>query len=197
LRRSNASRSDHIERRNQSVNDQTLRWAFTVNQEISVTALGLFDDGLNGLTESHAVGIWADGSLIAQTTVPSGLGVELVENFRYTSIAPITLVPGETYVIGGVYDAFSPDFVPATAATIAADVAVNYEGAKFGLGIGLIEPNAEASPGGYFGPNFLFSERQVPEGSAGFVLFGAVVICLCGINRLTTHTTKFRVLCAR
>ena len=54
----------------------TIGWQFTVNQAITITHLGLFDLGQNGLVESHNIGIWsiAGGSPLVQGTIPAGSG---------------------------------------------------------------------------------------------------------------------------
>src|SRR5262249_21074041 len=85
--------------------DVTLGYAFTVSTPISVTMLGLFDSGNNGLAHSHAVTIWTrTGTQLVQATIPFGTGATLTNGFRYVSIAPFTLAAG-TYTIGGFYAA--------------------------------------------------------------------------------------------
>ena len=43
------------------------------SDDILITQLGVFDDGGDGLVNSHAVGLWtADGALLASTIVPAG-----------------------------------------------------------------------------------------------------------------------------
>ncbi|GEM_PF-1061375 len=150
-------------RTNPSGNSQVLGWLFTVNQELSVTGLGLFDDGLNGLGEAHLVLIWEmPDTIVAMATVTEGHRVQLVDNFRYVPLVNTTvLTPGKNYVIGAIYQKGSLDFVPesVTEPRIQANSAINYMGGRYGLGSGRVLPNAPVVPvsAGYFGPNFLFS----------------------------------------
>ena len=56
----------------------TFGWAFnrspslSLDQQVAITAIGVFDDGGDGLMNSHAVGIWDGfGTLLASGTVPA------------------------------------------------------------------------------------------------------------------------------
>jgi hypothetical protein len=63
----------------------TFGWTFTLTGTLTVTDLGWFDFGGNGLAASHDVGIWAsDGTLLVSATVPSGTTGGLIGAFRYT-----------------------------------------------------------------------------------------------------------------
>jgi hypothetical protein len=62
-----------------------------------------YDAGLNGLVNSHQVGIWnSTGTLLISGTVASGTTDPLVGKFRYTNALTgiLTLAAGD-YVIGG------------------------------------------------------------------------------------------------
>ncbi len=75
-------------------------WSFSVNQSIEITELGFIDRNLNGLNESHDVGIFdSSQSLIISTTVPVGTAATLDGFYRYDSVTPYTLTPGEEYRI--------------------------------------------------------------------------------------------------
>jgi hypothetical protein len=56
--------------------DRTFGYEFTTNSSITIGSLGYWDMGVDGLLESHEVGIWsADGStLIVSAVVPGGHG---------------------------------------------------------------------------------------------------------------------------
>ena len=61
----------------------------------------VFDQGANGLTTSHTVGIWApDGTLLASVLVPAGLVGTLDGQFRSINIAPLVLPVGVGYIVG-------------------------------------------------------------------------------------------------
>jgi hypothetical protein len=63
--------------------DQLYGWIFTANSPITVTSLGVFDFGSNGLSVSHDVGIFDDTTraLLGSTTVPAGTGGTLIDGF--------------------------------------------------------------------------------------------------------------------
>src|SRR5262249_58403989 len=81
----------------------TRGWSFTTADSLTVTALGWWDFGNDGLAASHQVGIWnTSGTLLMSATVASGTTDPLASGFRFDSAltGTTTLAPG-TYVIGG------------------------------------------------------------------------------------------------
>ena len=79
----------------------TVGWAFS-STTISVSALGYYAAGANGLSNSHTVGIYTStGTLLRSTTVPSGTTGTLTSNYRMTSVTPLILGPGN-YVVAGL-----------------------------------------------------------------------------------------------
>jgi hypothetical protein len=73
----------------------TLGFEFTATSTFLATELGFFDSGLDGLVESHQVGLWTNGgTLLAAATVPSGVAAPLLNGFRYVPIAPVLITPG-------------------------------------------------------------------------------------------------------
>lgn len=145
----------------------TLGFQFSTNRDITVTDLGFFDSGQDGLGESHAIGIWnSAGTLLTSSTVPAGTAGTLVNQFRYVSIAPIVLDGGGLFRIGALYaTGVDPVIFPGEATDFATDPAVNFLAATFASGNALSDPaDTAASLPGYFGPNFLFSTAaSVPE----------------------------------
>lgn len=74
---------------------------FTVKVPFTVTALGIFDKGADGLGGPAQVGIWdASQNLLTSVTVPTGTGGTLDNYFRFASITPYLLTPGTVYIIG-------------------------------------------------------------------------------------------------
>lgn len=72
----------------------------------TVTHLGFFDDGGDGLLESHSVGIFAQGSnpgggtLLADVTIPAGTGAGYTNGYRWVALStPLVLTNGQHYVI--------------------------------------------------------------------------------------------------
>ncbi|KAA3659703.1 MAG: DUF11 domain-containing protein, partial [Calditrichaeota bacterium] len=85
--------------------DVTFGWSFTVGAaEITVSALGIYDSGEDGLFTAHEVGIWTSaGVLVASAPIPSGTSATLISGCRYVDITPVILQAGQTYVIGAYY----------------------------------------------------------------------------------------------
>src|SRR5262245_39389204 len=82
----------------------TCGFAFTATQDITVQALGQWDDNLDGLLTNASVGLWsADGTLLASVVVSGGVSVPLNHGYRFVSIAPVQLVAGRQYVIGSAF----------------------------------------------------------------------------------------------
>jgi hypothetical protein len=79
-------------------------FAFTVNEPVTVSALGYFDFLWDGFATPHNVGIYsASGTLLTQALLSPGTVNQLIGNFRYADIAPITLAPG-TYTMAATTD---------------------------------------------------------------------------------------------
>ncbi|MCH2129306.1 MAG: lamin tail domain-containing protein [Pirellulaceae bacterium] len=78
---------------------------FTVNSTISVTQLGVFDSGADGLDRSLTAEIWsrhsdASGTKLAEAFFTSGDPGTLIDSSRFKQLStPLTLVPGEYTVV--------------------------------------------------------------------------------------------------
>jgi len=161
----------------------TLGWQFSTSTALKVTALGLFDSGQDGLTESHQVGIWDNlGNLLASTIVASGTSDPLTNQFRYASISALLLTPG-TYQIGGLWtsgadELLGPGFTGPTNLQMAAGITFN--ASEFASGASLTNPTINGGGQGYFGPNFLTS--AVPEPTT-IALFGGALAGLGALRR--------------
>jgi hypothetical protein len=76
-------------------------YSFSPGTDITVLQLGVFDSDLDGLVDPHQVGLWtSSGVLLASATVPAGTSASLVSAYRFVPITPLTLLHGETYVLG-------------------------------------------------------------------------------------------------
>lgn len=86
----------------------TVGIVFEVATDIIVTDLGFQDADSDGLAVSHQVGLWEnDGaaqSLLASTTIQAGTASTLDADYRYESVAPITLTAGTRYFLGASVD---------------------------------------------------------------------------------------------
>jgi hypothetical protein len=66
---------------------------------VTVTALGYFDYQGDGFATQHDVGIYnSSGTLLTHALLSAGTVNQLIGDFRYTDIAPITLAAG-TYTL--------------------------------------------------------------------------------------------------
>jgi len=156
----------------------TLGWSFTVgNQNLTVTDLGVYDDGGAALLESHAVGIWdSAGNLVTSTTIASGTGATLEtdsggESWRDNTVAPVTLLAGQTYTIGAVWNNATDNLIFSGA--LFTTSGITFDQNAFIAGGSLTDPtNTTGDTGSYFGPNFEFTTGStVPEPSS-LVLLG-------------------------
>ena len=67
---------------------------------VSVSKLGYVDEGSNGLSVSHQVAIYdASNNQIAYGLVPANNDGELINEFRYVAITPVTLLPNTIYTL--------------------------------------------------------------------------------------------------
>lgn len=158
----------------------TIGWSFTVGaQDVELDALGFYDDGADGNVDAHAVGVWTSaGALLAQATVSAGTASTLVGSYRYAAVTPVTLLAGQTYVIGTY---FGP-VVDLCSGSACGDVLL-YSGSETynprisfaqsrqtiavaGAG-SLAFPNVDAGVAqGFFGPNFLLAADTTPDAFA-------------------------------
>ena len=145
---------------------------------ISVTSLGIFDFGQDGLAVSHQVGIWNNvGTLLASITVPSGTGGTLVGNWRYIDLTtPLTLAAGSTNRLGASVgtDTWGNERLPS-----GVGAGVSIYGANYGSGVFVFPNNVVTTDGkSYLGPNMIYT--VIPEPSillslgAGFAFLVAL-----------------------
>lgn len=157
-------------------------FAFSASSALNVTALGIFAGPSLSLpgSGSFAVGLWTDsGTLIASTFVTSAdpsLG-----SFFFHSIAPVSLVVGQNYVVGaqmggGVLTYFGGDYSMADG--------LEFLGNRWKSSPTLVMPATFDGPlndPGYLGGNLLVSSA-VPEPSTGLLVSGVLTIVL-GLGR--------------
>lgn len=185
---------------------RNLGWQFeTRSTPLTVTALGYFDAGRDGLNSSHEVGIFDVGTqaLMASLTVPSGTSATLDSWFRMVQLQePLVLPAGRLYAIMGTQpgntDSWVWDVDVGTPAGAAIGVTINpsvVSGhlpavAYVGRSDALLFPNYD-DPAGSFageprhffvGPNFTVAEEDsgaIPEPGtwlAGFAVAGVAVL---------------------
>jgi hypothetical protein len=146
---------------------------------ITVTKLGVFDYGADGLNDSHEVAIWEEGNTdaVASVTVTTNSPAEgpLIDGsncFRYEPISEVTLYPNTSYRIGAYYEKFTggTDHHVRSGAETVSD-RITYDGpclkGDVDLDRGLAYPDGNSTrSSGYFGPNFGFS--MAPAGTIIF-----------------------------
>jgi hypothetical protein len=159
----------------------TLGWEFTVNQNITVTALGVIDlNNQNGLLESHQVGIWdSNGFLKGQATV---LALDpLTNQFRYAT-STFVLTPG-LYEIGATWNSLlDPLIFPGFAVNFATAPPITFTQNSYIAG-GFADPtnHVDTEPA-YFGPNFLYTTSSIPEPGT-LALLGSGLLGAVGVLR--------------
>ncbi len=77
---------------------------FTVNNAVTVTQLGAFDDLGNGFANTITVGIFDLGGTLQGTSASlTGTGGTLVGGSRFTAVAPFVLNPGTYSIVAAGY----------------------------------------------------------------------------------------------
>jgi len=159
--------------------DLTAGWAFSLTVPVVLTELGIWD-GPNddsgtgdGLAQSHLISIWTDsGVFVTSAVVPAGGGT-LLDDFRYVSIAPMSLPVGN-YVIGAFYEGDGLDPLISNASTVTTVSGVGYNGSRSASGNAFPPGDPSGRANSYFGPNFQFT-TSVPEPDVTVLLvFGLV-----------------------
>lgn len=148
----------------------TIGWGVDVVSKVRVTALGIWDEGSNGLLVSHAVGLWnGTGTLLASTTVPAGTAADTAMpsvqgdgEWLFEDIADIILPVGH-FVLGST--STGDDFRANQAGFILDPDLANFDPAQFAVGANLQFPDLDAQDTlgiSLFGPNFLLEPVVTP-----------------------------------
>lgn len=164
----------------------TVGWEFTVNADIFVTDLGIWNSdtqgGFEGLTSDHRIGIWdlVSGALLVDGS--AGPGGTVVGEWTYSSVTSTMLSTGNRYVIGALYNAGGVgdgDNYISSATSVSMDPTINFGGGHSplvaDLGFALPETFSGGTSFGRFGPNFLFSPVPTPGSMAILGLGGLMV----------------------
>lgn len=141
-------------------------YAFQVTTPISVSALAYYEDSDPApLQSTHTVGIWIDGqpsTPLATATVHPGSSIITISGspnhyFYYTSITPVVLNTGTTYVVAGSPGSGDTMYVT-PAFTSGAEIA--YIEGRYGYGQGGYAGSAYSYAA--FGGNFLYEPASAP-----------------------------------
>jgi hypothetical protein len=169
----------------------TIGWAFDVTTPVRVTALGVWDEGANGLVEGHAVGLWTGtGTLLASTTVPAGLAADATAasalglgQWLFEDIPALTLAVGH-YVIGSES---GDDIFRSVQGSIALNALLaNFDSGKFAFNPTLQFPDQdEASDFSLFGPNLLIEPLVVATPLPASLVLVGLGLLGWGVRRAT------------
>lgn len=137
-------------------------WQFAVNNNITVDALGFYDNPANGIRLSHPVGIYdtATQSLVLSGMV--GPSDPYSSWFNWASVTPTVLLAGHTYdivtVLYGENRTWNPN-------GITFDPNITYIQSEYCNGTSILSfPCGPDSLLGHFGPNFdSHTSSPVPE----------------------------------
>lgn len=162
-----------------SKSNATLGYAFRVGPDpVNILKMGIWDQGANGLVESHEMGIWnTNGDLLASVTVPQGTAAALNGNFRYVDILDGLMLDADTvYIIAAKYynvdnsDAF---FMGSATRSTGIDWDVSRD--RFSIeSDSFLFPGSTSDGSAYIGPNFEYTiiPVVVPEPDTLFLLVG-------------------------
>ncbi len=166
----------------------TLGFVFTANSSFEVDSLGWLDATGAGFSSQHTVGLFdSTGTLLASTTLSSGTSDPLSDGFRYSSIAPITLIAGNEYTLagtsGGPLDSWTVnDDVSGFAVDPAFTIGQN--AALFSYGSELVDPDSHFSDYQvYSGPNLEGQESTFATPEPASFLLVALAACTLFISR--------------
>jgi len=140
-------------------------WEFLARADVTVRALGVWDQGEDGLAEAHPVALWNQpGELLVSAMVPARAGGKLIDGFRYVPIRPVVLQAGRTYVVGAFYSAplQDPHVGGGSNNRISTDPRIAWTRARRVVGDELMLPLAppqRTSDAGIFGPNLLIASK--------------------------------------
>jgi len=161
----------------------TAGWSFQPLTDVSVTALGSFDDLLNN-QGPVVVGLWtADGMLLATHTITSGS--TLVNECRYETIPAVLLFSGQTYFVGA--SSTSGDGIVFNAVGSDGETVIMAPQIELGMGAessatGFNFPSSIQNSSGYAFLTSNFEFQPVPE-PAIFWLMGAGLPALLALRR--------------
>ena len=164
----------------------TYGWEFdVVGSPVMLTHLGMFDEKLNGLAESHEIGVWdPSGTLLTSATIPSGTSAVLDGSSRMVDVTDISLPLADGYIIG-LTNMDVDRFLLSVNSITETDPRIQYIEGRWADTGGSLERPTGGSVGSdrYFGPNFSLAPIPVP---ASLILFGSGLLGLLGIARRKT-----------
>ena len=157
----------------------TLGFQFVPTTNIVVTDLGSYFQG--GVTSRHDVGMWTGGGALLASTFVAGSGAA-TDGFQYQAISPLTLLAGQTYVVGGetLNDNYALIGGAAGPGSFSVGPYLNYLVHVETPGGSLSFPTNQATSFDDWGGTFQY--HAVPE-PGSLALFGSGLVGLAGVIR--------------
>lgn len=167
----------------------TIGWEFTPTVDISVTSLGVYDHGRDGLNMNHIVRLWDTAETSSDlASVAFGVGTyDLTDGFYLVDISPVPLTAGHSYVVStyantsggaGLSHRYTYSGASGTTLALAPEVGVVTTDRRYLAGNGY----PSLTSGNYpvpLGPSFAFT-TAIPEPSTLAALGGLLAMGLLG-----------------
>jgi len=143
----------------------TVGTPFTVGADgAAATWLGFFDQGGDGLSTSHMVGIYNSAhTLMGSVTVPAGTAAPLHDGSRWAQLGTsVWLLPNTTYMLAATFAATGDRGNLATTANVTIGSGFTLAGTRFTYapGAGLNYPSVSGSPAGSAGGRYRPAPRR-------------------------------------
>jgi hypothetical protein len=170
---------------------------FTVNQDIWVTHLGVWDEGQDGLANSYRVVVFDSvGASLASADVASGTAAPLTNGTRWAPLAtPLQLAAGSEYTVVTYRPNFADLFQWVDAANVTVAPEINllddmYDAGNAGDGITPIFPTNGEGRDGIFGPNMQFALQNPLAGIPTLGEWGLIVLSLLLAGAAAWHLRR-------
>ena len=166
-------------------NNETVGTLFQIgSSNLSVTAIGIYDAGNDGLAQSYTVGLWtAAGALLTSQTVAGGTASRLEDGSRWTDLSiTIILTAGEQYLLAA-FRPNSDDLFPwfsSGEATVDPNVTLLDDRYEFSGGFNF--PTESENRLAVVGANLQYS--AVPEPSSTALLLGGIALIAAHRRRI-------------
>lgn len=150
-------------------------WEFSVTDFVTISSLGIWDSGSDGLSKVHQVGIFRSDtfSLVVGASIIDGTAAPLIDGSRFVPVAPVTLSPGVLYYI--LADDFTADPFVSGPNSMGFGPEITWVALANSSGI-TIHDTPVFTPGtlGNLGPNFRYT---VPTpGAASLLGLGSLMV---------------------
>ncbi|MEP6755698.1 MAG: PEP-CTERM sorting domain-containing protein [Chthonomonadales bacterium] len=158
-----------------------LGWEFSLANQVTLTDLGIYDEGNDGLFNSHQIGLWTGGgTLVSSATIASGFSGSVVNSasglgsFRFNNVSPVSLTPG-SYVIGALWGIQDRDYIRTGSNNVPTPLNMapgfSFTQLRYNVNSGFAFPASSFARNGHFGPDLRFT--TVPEPGMVVSLLGA------------------------